>query len=99
LKTELLEIEKQSELSKISSYLQIYFADSGKKINRINHQECDIAPYKFCTHVTNGMLTPDSNREIFAAEGIWSIPKIESRTRLNEITAICEPIFTLEYEQ
>ena len=99
LKAELLEIEKQSELSKISSYLQIYFADSGKKISRIHHKECDLAPYKFSTHVTDGMLTPDSNREIFAAEGIWSIPKIENSARLNEITAICEPVFALEYEQ
>jgi hypothetical protein len=99
LKAELLEIEKNSELSKFSSYLQIYFADSGKKIKRIHHNKCDIAPYKFCTHVTDDMLTADSNREIFAAEGIWSIPKIENKTRLNEITAICEPIFTLEYEQ
>ncbi|WDE11843.1 ATP-grasp domain-containing protein [Thalassomonas haliotis] len=99
LKTELLEIESQSELSGLSSYLQIYFADSGKKINRIHQKECDIPPYKFCTHVTDGMLTPDSNREIFAAEGIWSLPRIENSMQLNEITAICEPVFTLEYEQ
>lgn len=57
LKAELLEIEKHSELSKFSSYLQIYFADSGKKIKRIHHNKCDIAPYKFCTHVTDDMLT------------------------------------------
>ncbi|MEZ9288097.1 ATP-grasp domain-containing protein [Vibrio lentus] len=99
LKEELLEIESQSELSSISSYLQIYFADSGKKITGIHRKECEIPPYKFCTHVTDGMITPDSNREIFAAEGIWSIPRVKNSTRLNEITAICETIFTLEYEK
>ncbi|WMN61725.1 ATP-grasp domain-containing protein (plasmid) [Pseudoalteromonas xiamenensis] len=93
----LTEIEQQAMTSEVSSYIQIFYADAGKTIHKVHTKESALPPHQFGVHVKAGMQTPDSNREIFAAEGIWALPRVTNLFELEELVHEFEEIFTIEY--
>ncbi|WP_233007923.1 ATP-grasp domain-containing protein [Rheinheimera faecalis] len=98
LKALLERLEYSSEHSPVSSYIQIYYAESGKVIKTVEKKHCELEPKTFLIHMKEKMATPNSNREIFAAEGVWQISRTTREEEVVQLAKVCEPIFELSYQ-